>query len=197
MQDSIKVVLQKQFTNIAKIEFRKYLFLDAVFLPISKVNFTIQNNLILNKEFIIFEIWTNGGIHPRQSLYKAINQIIQILVPFRRLKSWRFLSRSKPYTLLQNLTPKNIKNNKYRKILNKLKSAEFKKKLLTLDISNLTLSLPTYLYLKKMKVNTVSDLLHRSMSKPSDLKNFRQNFVDEIKINFLKIKDNSTSSTPN
>ena len=48
-----------------------FLALDAVFMPVTKVNFfveTSRNNLPSEVESLILEIWTNGSIMPDEAL---------------------------------------------------------------------------------------------------------------------------------
>lgn len=95
-----KALKEKISTNI--------LFVDAVFMPVTKVNFSIQNieNLISVKssadnfernshvvkkfqnnslkEKIVLEIWTNGSIHPKDAIYQAVEKIIDIFLPFQK-----------------------------------------------------------------------------------------------------------------
>lgn len=76
------------------------LLLDPVFMPVIKVNYSIQNvdnfykikNKTLKNKFfkktsqekIILEIWTNGSISPKNSIYKAVQQLINIFIPLQK-----------------------------------------------------------------------------------------------------------------
>ena len=178
LQNFLKPVIQKQFTRFLKLEFGKYLFLDTIFLPIKKVNFTLEQNSKLNKEFILIEIWTNGSLYPKTSLYKAIIEIIQILVPFRnilKIKNRKYLKNS--------IIFKNIKN----KTIIKIKSSQFKEKLYSLDIGNLNFNLPTYYYLKQKNINTIYDLLNQPNQEWLILKKDKKIFFNDITINLSLI----------
>ena len=50
-----------------------FLPIDAVFAPVLRVNFAIEENDLSNapKECVILEIWTNGSIHPIQAIVEA------------------------------------------------------------------------------------------------------------------------------
>ena len=188
LQSSLKQIIQKQYRKILNTKTINYLFLDAIFLPIRRVNFTIEQNNELNKEFVIFEIWTKGSMHPKQSLFKAINEVFRILLPFRKFYS---LQQTKTFKYL----PKNYLNNKEFKssnrdrqlILSKLGSVKFQKKLSTLDISNLNLLVSTYIFLKKENINTISDLLRRSKKELSLLNGFKDELLYDIEANFVKL----------
>ena len=181
LQDSLKLVIQKQFKKILSLKQRNYLFLDTIFKPIQKVNFTIEENNNLTNEFIIMEIWTNGGLHPKQSLYKAINEIIQIFIPFRKLKSQQILKRSKPFIISK------VQKQSNQKILNKINSIQFQTRLFSLDIGNLNLSFQTYYYLKKRGIHTISDLLSKSKEDFFALEYFKPEFFQDIEVNLLEL----------
>lgn len=188
LQNALKPVFQKQYRKILDLKSSNYLFLDAIFLPIRQVNFTIEQNNKLNKEFIIFEIWTKGGIHPKQSLFKAINEIFKILIPFRKFYSSQKVKI--PKYLAQNyLNIKKLKNSnrKHQNILSKIKSTKFRKKLFTLDISNLNLLIPTYIFLKKANIHTISDLLKKSKAELSLLDGFNNELLYDIEKNIINL----------
>ena len=189
LQNSLKPIIQKQFKRILNLKPRSYLFLDAVFLPIQKVNFTIEESNSLTQEFIILEIWTNGGLHPKQSLYKAINEMIQILIPFRKLKSQQALEKSKLLFISngQKQRKLNLYKKSNQKTLNKINSFQFQAKLASLDIGNLNLSFQTYYYLKKRNIHTISDLLNKSKENLFALKEFKPDFFNEIESNLLML----------
>lgn len=79
------------------------LLIDAVFMPITKVNFSIQNidyfskvkdSTIENKltknhlqEKIILEIWTNGSIKPHEAIHEAAQELVTKFVPFQKIYS--------------------------------------------------------------------------------------------------------------
>jgi DNA-directed RNA polymerase subunit alpha len=188
LQSSLKPVIQKQYQKILNIKTINYLFLDAIFLPIRQVNFTIEQNSELNKEFIVFEIWTKGGIHPKQSLFKAINEVFRILIPFRKFYSLQKIQASKHLVVTRpNVKKFKFSTRDYHKILSKINSAKFQKKLSTLDISNLNLLVPTYIFLKKANIHTVSDLLKKSQAELASLNGFTSELLHDIENNFIKL----------
>ena len=188
LQSSLRPIIHKQYQKILNIKAADYLFLDAIFLPIRQVNFTIEQNDELNKEFVIFEIWTKGSIHPKQSLFKAINEVFRILLPFRRFYSLNKTKRLK-YLPQNHLSIREIKNLNinYQNILSKLGSVKFQKRLSTLDISNLNLSTSTYIFLKKENIHTISDLLKKSKKELSLLNGFKDELLYDIEVNFAKL----------
>lgn len=66
-----------------------YFPIDAIFAPITRVNYTVesQQNLNIAKETIILEIWTNGTINPRHAIHKAVKSLIQLFLPLQQMKT--------------------------------------------------------------------------------------------------------------
>nr|UXE31141.1 RNA polymerase alpha subunit [Ostreobium quekettii] len=186
LQSSLKPIIQKQYQKILNIKTINYLFLDAIFLPIQQVNFTLEENNDLNKEFVIFEIWTKGGVHPKQSLFKAINEVLRILIPFRKFYSLQKIQISR-YSVMAPPKFKKFKSSIVgsKKNLSNISSNKFKKKLSSLDISNLNLLFPTYISLKKAKIHTILDLLQKPKSELKTIKGITNNLLIDIEKNLL------------
>jgi hypothetical protein len=158
-------------------------------LSLNQLNYTNQpeltNLLQLNHELsaltketikhnIIFEIWTNGSMHPRDALNQALKNIIKIFVKLKNIQPFgdnhislnknSFILRSKPSVDIQkklhdqrltspisSITPLNIKENKQINKINqilvkKIKMGAFKKDFLEkIDPLNETTFLSTYI----------------------------------------------------
>lgn len=73
---------------------------DAVFMPVNKVNFLLEidNDSEQPRNRIILEIWTNGSIHPRQALYNAAKSMVQLFSFFIEKKTPLFDNISNTYT---------------------------------------------------------------------------------------------------
>lgn len=66
------------------------ILLDSVFMPVTKVNYTIENydsgdSKVCN-QVIVLEIWTNGSITPRQALYLSLNQSNMLFSQLQKMK---------------------------------------------------------------------------------------------------------------
>lgn len=133
VDDSIKEIEMLYSSNLPFVNFgtisdkkpSNLLMIDATFMPISKVNFLIENvnefssiskisNISLTnrlkktvlQEKIILEIWTNGSIHPRHAIHKAAQKLIDMFVPFQKTyfyKKTKFPVNS-CFTILPNKT---------------------------------------------------------------------------------------------
>ena len=69
--------IQKQIFQ--RINPHQVLPIDAVFTPVSQVNFLTQVNdrFETARENIVLEIWTNGSIHPKRALEEATLSLVQ------------------------------------------------------------------------------------------------------------------------
>ena len=137
-----------------------YLQLDAIFMPVHKVDFQIENiydssNNITERVFL--NIWTNGSISPNEAFLSAAQTIIDL---------FSLLIKSKNNDQKQKLEVKNqsISIEPYTNIA----------------IEELQLSVRAYNCLKKAQINTVGDLLQYSPEKLQELKNFGRKSADEV-----------------
>jgi DNA-directed RNA polymerase alpha subunit len=71
-----------------KIKTPFILYLDPVFMPVTKVNYIIEENpLDFSSQIILLEIWTNGSIHPRKALQDTLKKLVNIFFCFWELKT--------------------------------------------------------------------------------------------------------------
>jgi DNA-directed RNA polymerase subunit alpha len=146
-------------------KFSDFLQIDAVFMPIQKVNFKIEqvyedsNNI---NERLLVEIWTNGSITP----IDAIKQAAEFISGF-------FIS------IVENKFPNERKNNNSESI------TILRDPYNNIAIEELQLSVRAYNCLKRAKINTIADLLDYSPEKLQEL-NFGRKSADEV---FIKLKN--------
>ena len=141
-------------------ESENYLQLDSIFMPVQKVDFTIEtiydktNNI---SERLLLDIWTNGSLSPNEALESAMQIIIDL------------------FQLLLN-----------NKSINESKQSDSKMQSIIIEpyiniaIEELQLSVRAYNCLKKAQINTVGDLLEYSPEKLQELKNFGRKSADEV-----------------
>lgn len=137
-----------------------YLYLDTVFMPVTRVNFTtkqIYTEEKSSKEQLLLDVWTNGSISPTE----AIESASQITI--------NFFSQ--------------LLNNKHKIDIDK---EDLKNNPLDIEpytniaIEELQLSVRAYNCLKKAQINTVGDLLQYSPEQLQELKNFGIKSADEV-----------------
>ena len=184
-RDSIK----KNSTEFLKLdEMTNVLLLDAVFMPVNRVNFLLENDeeSLELKEKIILEIWTNGSIHPRKAIYEATSAIIRLLLSFQEvnsIQSFVLNSNLKPHhqNSQEVLRRREFYSNKRKvKFAAKKDNLAIKKNRAFIDIGNLELSLRPYTCLKRANINTVNDLLQYSPDELLLLKNFGKRSLEEV-----------------
>jgi DNA-directed RNA polymerase alpha subunit len=61
---------------------RRILPIDGTVFPVKKVNYTIEQDSF-GKEIVFFEVWTNGGLHPRDALFQSIEKVIKLFQTFQ------------------------------------------------------------------------------------------------------------------
>jgi len=132
-----------------------FLQIDAIFMPVRKVNYTIEQvDFYSNsyKEILILEIWTDGSISPSEALVSS-GKILQ--------------------TLLEPLI-----NNNFQTV--RSEPSEKEKKLTEIPIEELNLSARAYNGLKRAQINYVGDLLKYSVEDLKEIKNFGQKSIEEL-----------------
>ena len=143
-----------------------FLQMDAIYMPIQKVDFKIENvydNSTEITERLILDIWTNGSITPEDSIFEASQLIIEL---FR--------------SIIEN------------KFTNDINETENETSQIPIDphtniaIEELQLSVRAYNCLKRAQINTIGDLLEYSPEKLQELKNFGRKSADEV---FITLKN--------
>jgi DNA-directed RNA polymerase subunit alpha len=141
-------------------EGENYLQLDTIYMPVQKVDFTIENVYDTGNnvtERLILDIWTNGSISPNDALESSAQIIIDLFV------------------LLLN----NKNTNENNQLAQKPDSISIEP-YTNIAIEELQLSVRAYNCLKKAQINTVGDLLKYSPEKLQELKNFGRKSADEV-----------------
>nr|UYP39145.1 RNA polymerase alpha subunit [Narthecium californicum] len=147
--------------------------IDAVFMPVRNANHSIHSYGNGNKkqEILFLEIWTNGSLTPKEALYEASRNLIDLFIPFLHAeeKDINFEENKNKFTLplfiFQNgLT--NLKKNKKRIPL----------KYIFIDQSELPSR--TYNCLKGSNIHTLLDLLSKSQE---DLMRIEYFHIEDVK----------------
>jgi len=137
--------------------------IDAVFTPVKKVNFTIENTRVGQRtdyDKLILEIWTNGAVTPKDALLYASNILqrhLDIFVSFGQL-------------------PEEVEEESE---MSKEEIALYEK--LKLPISELELSVRSSNCLREANVKSIGDLVRRNEEDMLILKNFGKKSLNEIK----------------
>ena len=141
-----------------------FLPIDAVYMPVKKVNFFIETSsdtVASNLETLILEVYTNGSINPMEALSSA-SELLQNI--FKSLQVSDLPKQLGPI-VDNNILNKNQDNN-----------SEFD----NVMIEELELSVRAYNCLKRANIHTLPDLLKYSQEDLLEFKNFGQKSADEV-----------------
>nr|WKK50228.1 RNA polymerase alpha subunit [Ochrosphaera neapolitana] len=144
-----------------------FLTVDAVFMPVKKVNFFIevcQDSKLSDQETLIVEVQTDGSITPTEALNKGANQ----------LASTFSLIRIDDPNFSNQLPQENIVY------------AENQADINSTLIEELELSVRAYNCLKRANIHTLGDLLKYSQDDLLEFKNFGQKSAGEVCDNLYK-----------
>ena len=133
-----------------------FLALDAVFMPVRKVNFfveTAKSKLTSDMENLILEVSTDGSITPIEAVSLASSFLEEV---FRSLKLEKSIVQ---IPLVED---------------------EQKQEFTSIMIEDLELSVRAYNCLKRSNVHTLKDLLQYSQEDLLELKNFGQKSASEV-----------------
>ncbi len=132
-----------------------FLQVDAVFMPVTKVNYSVEDARIDGstvRERLILEIWTNGSIKPEEALSQAAAIVVELFNP------------------LKDLTLEEIQED-YQ---------EDEDPTSQIPIEELQLSVRAYNCLKRAQINSVADLLDYTQEDLLEIKNFGQKSAYEV-----------------
>jgi len=129
--------------------------IDAVFMPVRRVNFTIDETAVAEggstRERLRMEIVTDGSTTPDDAIAEAANQLIELFQPLATV------------TMVEEEIPEVEP------------SAEAQ-----IPLEELNLSVRAYNCLKRAQVNSVSDLMGFSYEDLLEIKNFGSKSADEV-----------------
>jgi DNA-directed RNA polymerase subunit alpha len=148
--------------NFSTVIPKGFLSIDAVFMPVRKVNFFIeisQDNSLNEQENLVLEIQTNGSITPSDALNIGAKELARIFTAIRS----NDVNDLEPVFVEEETgyieTQSDVKN--------------------TL-IEELELSVRAYNCLKRANIHTLADLLNYSQEELLEFKNFGQKSADEV-----------------
>ncbi|MFP4132717.1 MAG: DNA-directed RNA polymerase subunit alpha [Halothece sp.] len=132
-----------------------FLQIDAVFMPVSKVKYTVEEMRAdegENKDRLFLEITTNGSIQPDEALSQAATVLVELFHPLGDLNIEPVAEEKEEEEDPNRQTP----------------------------IEELQLSVRAYNCLKRAQINSVADLLEYSYEDLLEIKNFGQKSAEEV-----------------
>ncbi|KAL2905050.1 DNA-directed RNA polymerase subunit alpha [Bienertia sinuspersici] len=130
--------------------------IHALFMPVRNVNHSIHSYANGNEkqEILFLEIWTNGSLTPKEALYEASRNLIDLFIPFLHAEEEKFHFEDNQHKVS---LPFFLFHNRLAEIRKKKKIA-----LKSIFIDQLELSPRIYNCLKKSNIHTLLDLLNNS-----------------------------------
>jgi DNA-directed RNA polymerase subunit alpha len=137
------------------------LTLDAVFMPIRRVAYTVEDTRVGQRtdyDKLTLEIWSNGSIDVNSALAQAAGQLIEHLVPLASLSGSAALMPQfqKETDTREDVQAPNI------------------------TIEDLELSVRAFNCLKRANINSIAELLTKSENDLLNIKNFGKKSSDEV-----------------
>jgi len=135
--------------------------IDAVFSPVRKVNFIIENARVghaTDYDKLTLEVWTNGAVRPDDAIAYAA----------KILKDYMTIFINFDEEVEEEEPVKDEKNEELRKFLQK-------------SVEELELSVRSYNCLKKAEIKTIGELVQKTDSEMLRTKNFGRKSLNEIK----------------
>nr|NP_084829.1 RNA polymerase alpha subunit [Lotus japonicus]Q9BBQ4.1 RecName: Full=DNA-directed RNA polymerase subunit alpha; Short=PEP; AltName: Full=Plastid-encoded RNA polymerase subunit alpha; Short=RNA polymerase subunit alpha [Lotus japonicus]BAB33228.1 RNA polymerase alpha subunit [Lotus japonicus] len=158
--------------------------IDAIFMPVRNANHSIHSYVNGNEkqEILFLEIWTNGSLTPKEALYEASRNLIDLFIPFLHAEEEKL----------------NFENNEHKvtlplftchDLLAKTKLKKKKKEIAFKSIFIDQLELPPKIYncLKKSNIHTLLELLTKSKEDLMKIEHFRVEDVKHI-LDILEIE---------
>jgi DNA-directed RNA polymerase subunit alpha len=129
--------------------------IDAVFMPVTLVNYTVEDVRIdgaVEKDRLILEIWTNGSLTPQEALSDSAKMLVDLLNPLKDISLESFQPDYPDEEDPSNQIP----------------------------IEELNLSVRAYNCLKRAQINSVSDLMGYTQEDLLEIKNFGLKSAEEV-----------------
>nr|QVX29450.1 RNA polymerase alpha subunit [Leptolobium dasycarpum] len=147
--------------------------IDAVFMPVRNANHSIHSygNGKEKQEILFLEIWTNGSLTPKEALYEASRNLIDLFIPFLHTEEENFNLENNQHKVTLPLFT-------FHDIFAKLRKNKKEIALKSIFIDQLELSPKIYNCLKRSNIHTLLDLLNNSQEDLMKIEHFR---VEDLK----------------
>nr|QYB21674.1 RNA polymerase alpha subunit [Lagarostrobos franklinii]BBF90851.1 RNA polymerase alpha chain [Lagarostrobos franklinii] len=149
--------------------------LDAIFMPVRSANYSIHSYWDGNEiqEVLFLEIWTNGGIAPREALYEASRNLIELFLPFLSAEQQSIDgTNNQNHNMYSFLPLSHISTN--------TKRTKEGVKFSNIFIDQLELPPRVYNCLRNAHINTLSDLLKYSREDLMKIECLEEHSVEQI-----------------
>ncbi|KAF1876904.1 hypothetical protein Lal_00033201 [Lupinus albus] len=171
--------------TLTKFQDRSYP-IDAVFMSVRNVNHSIHSYVNGNEkqEILFLEIWTNGSLTPKEALFEASRNLIDLFIPFLHAEEENLNFENNQHKV--NLPPFTFDDLFEKRRKNKKEIA-----LKSIFIDQFELSPRIYNCLKRSNIHTLFDLLNNSQEDLMKMEHFRVEDVKDI-LDILEIEKHFT-----
>lgn len=151
--------------------------IDAIFMPIRNVNYSVHSfeSKEKIKEILFLEIWTDGSLTPKEALYEASRNLIDLFIPLlnsERKESFSDEIKKKDESNICSF-PDGLQSVDMEKMT---KDMAFKH----IFIDQLELPARAYNCLKRVNIHTIADLLTYTKDDLIKIKNFGKKSVEQV-----------------
>nr|YP_010248155.1 RNA polymerase alpha subunit [Thrixspermum amplexicaule]QTK16005.1 RNA polymerase alpha subunit [Thrixspermum amplexicaule]WUV41011.1 RNA polymerase alpha subunit [Thrixspermum amplexicaule] len=149
--------------------------IDIVSMPVRNTNHSIHSygNGNEKQEILFIEIWTNGSLTPKEALYEASRNLIDLLIPFLH-------AEEEDMNFKENENRWNLPLFSFQDKFTNLKKNKKGIPLTCIFIDQSELSSRTYNCLKRSNIHTLLDLLSHSQEDLMKMEYFRTEDVKQI-----------------
>nr|QFK69484.1 RNA polymerase alpha subunit [Ixonanthes chinensis] len=165
--------------------------IDAVFMPVRNANHSVHSyrNENEKQEILFLEIWTNGSLTPKEALYEASRNLINLFLPFigAEDENFHFLEKNHHKVTLPLFT--------FHDRLSKIRKKKKEIALNSIFIDQSELTPKIYNCLKKSNIHTLSELLNNSQENLMKMEHFH---IEDIKhiLGILEIEKHFAINLP-
>nr|YP_009576799.1 RNA polymerase alpha subunit [Calathodes oxycarpa]QBK48704.1 RNA polymerase alpha subunit [Calathodes oxycarpa] len=149
--------------------------IDAVFMPVRNANHSIHSygNGNEKQEILFLEIWTDGSLTPKEALYEASRNLIDLFIPFLH-------AEEQDTKLEDNQSRVTLPFFTFHDGLDKVRKNKKEIELKCIFIDQSELPSRTYNCLKRFNIHTLLDLLNKSQEDLMKIEHFRIEDVRRI-----------------
>lgn len=150
--------------------------IDAVFMPIRNVNYSVHSFEIKEKikEILFLEIWTDGSSTPKEALYEASRNSIDLFIPLINSE------RKEIHLKIEETEKSDIPSLPFQLLSSDMREVTKDTAFKHIFIDQLELPARAYNCLKRVDVHTIADLLNYTENDLVKIKNFGRKSVEQV-----------------
>lgn len=159
--------------------------IDSIFSPVTRVKYEVQDTRVgteMDFDKLVLDVWTNGTVSPDEAVARAVETLIEQLIPFEGIGG-TYHAEVKKEPEVHDLPP----------IEEGVDQEDEYSQKLDRTIEDLDLSVRSFNCLKRAGINTVKDLVAMTEDELMKVRNLGRKSLEEVK---KKLEDDSLTLTP-